>query len=62
MGSDVGQISPTVSLRRDHSISYALAYEKDISHMGKTNGNPNLVCENIFRSSVLFLCHYSVVI
>ena len=28
MGSDVGQIFPTASLHRDHSILYALVYEK----------------------------------
>ena len=28
MGSDVGQIFPTASLHRDHSISYALVCEK----------------------------------
>ena len=32
MGSDVGQIFPTASLHRDHSISYALVCEKEISH------------------------------
>ena len=37
MGSDVGQISPTASLHRDHSISYALVCEKELSHMGKYN-------------------------
>ena len=47
MGSDVGQIFPTASLRRDHSILYALVCEKELSHMGKNNGNPDLVCENI---------------
>ena len=31
MGSDVGQIFPTASLHRDHSISYALICEKRIS-------------------------------
>ena len=46
MGSDVGQIFLTVSLHRDHSILYALVCEKESSHMGKNNGNPNLVCEN----------------
>ena len=46
MGSDVGQIFPTVSLHRDHSISYALVCEKEFSHMDKNNGNPGLVCEN----------------
>ena len=33
MGSDVGQIFPTVSLHRDHSILYALKCEKEISYM-----------------------------
>ena len=45
MGSDVGQIFPTASLHRDHSISYALVCEKEISHMSKNNGNLILVCE-----------------
>ena len=36
MGSDVGQIFPTASLHRDHSISYALVCEKGLSQMGKT--------------------------
>ena len=51
MGSDVGQIFPTASLHRDHSISYmyALVCEKELSHMGKNNGNPDLVCENILK-------------
>ena len=47
MGSDVGQIFPTASLHRDHSISYALVCEKEISHMGKNNGNLDLVCEKM---------------
>ena len=33
MGSDVGQIFPTASLHRDHSILYALVCEKEISHL-----------------------------
>ena len=45
MGSDVGQIFPTASLHRDHSISYALVCEKELSHMGKNSGNYDLVCE-----------------
>ena len=45
MGSDVGQIFPLASLHRDHSILYALVCEKEISLMGKNNGNPALVCE-----------------
>ena len=48
MGSDVGQIFPTASLHRDHSISYALVCEKEISYMGKNSGNPDPVCEKIF--------------
>ena len=44
MGSDVGQVFPTASLHRDHSISYALACEKEISHIGKNTRNPDLVC------------------
>ena len=46
MGSNVGQIFLTASLPRDHSISYALVCEKKLSHMGKNNGNPDLVCKN----------------
>ena len=45
MGSDVGQIFPTASLHRDHSISYALVCEKEIAHMGKHNRyNTDLMC------------------
>ena len=47
MGSDVGQIFPTASLHRDHSISYALVCEKEISYMGKNTGNPDPVCEKM---------------
>ena len=47
MGSDVGQIFPTVSLHRDHSILYALVCEKELSHMGKKNRNADLVCEKL---------------
>ena len=36
MGSDVGQIFPTASLHRDHSILYALVCEKELSHIGNT--------------------------
>ena len=36
MGSDVGQIFPSASLHRDHSISNALVCEKELSHMVKT--------------------------
>ena len=60
MGSDVGQIFPTASLHRDHSISYALVCEKELSHMGKSNGNPDLVCENnLYESVWLDLGSYS---
>ena len=45
---DVGQIFPTASLHRDHSISYALVSEKEISYMGKNSGNLDPVCEKIF--------------
>ena len=48
----MGQIFPTASLHRDHSISYALVCEKELSHIGKNNGNPDLVCENIPISHV----------
>ena len=52
MGSDVGQIFPTASLHRDHSISYALVCEKELSHMGENNENPDLVYEK-FSISIL---------
>ena len=55
MGSDVGQIFPTASLHRVDSISYALVCEKEISHMGKYNGNPALVCEKGFLSSMMYV-------
>ena len=46
MGRDVGQFFPTASLHVDHSVLYALACEKELSHMSKYSGNPDLVCEN----------------
>ena len=55
MGNDVGQIFPTANLNRDHSILFALVCEKEISHMGKTNGNPDLVCEKLKQSHKLSL-------
>ena len=58
MGSDVGQIFPTASLHRDHSISYALVCEKEISHMGKNNENANLVCEKFRNSDCLWYVDY----
>ena len=42
----MGQIFPTASLHRDHSILYALVCKKELSHMGKNHRNPDLVCEN----------------
>ena len=42
----MGQIFPSANLLRDHSISYVLVCEKEISQMGKNNGHPDLVCEN----------------
>ena len=48
MGSNVGHIFPTASLYRDHSILYALVREKEISYIGKNNGNHDLVCEKEF--------------
>ena len=47
MSVRVGKIFQTASLHRDHSILYALVCEKEISHMGKNNGDSDLVCENI---------------
>ena len=55
MGGDVGQIFPTASLHRDHSILYALVCEKELSHMGKNNENPDLVCEKTLYPSPLHL-------
>ena len=40
MGSDVGQIFPTASFHRDHSILYALVCEKEKSVPLKPNGDP----------------------
>ena len=54
MGSDVGQIFPTASLHRDHSILYALVFEKEISNMGRNIGNPDLVCEKISAHTTCF--------
>ena len=47
MGSDVGQIFLTASLHRDHTILYALVCEKEISHIDKNSGIPNLVYATI---------------
>ena len=58
MGSDVGQIFPTASLHRDHTISYALVCEKEISHMGKNKGNPDLVCEKLSSCIYQILAFY----
>ena len=44
---------PTASLHRDHSISYALVCEKEISHMGTNNGSPKLVCNEMFNRPAL---------
>ena len=41
----MGQIFPTASLHMDHSISYVLVCEKEISHIDKNNGNPDRVFE-----------------
>ena len=56
MGSDVGQIFPTSSLHRDHSILFAFVCEKELSHKGKNNGNPDLVCKKM--SFVLVLNYF----
>ena len=57
MGSDVGQIFPTASLHRDLSISYALVCEKEISHMGQNNKDPDLVSESgcLLQHTPIFL-------
>ena len=52
MGSDVGQIFPTASVHRDHSISYALVCVKELFHMGKNNGNPDLVWRSFFSAKI----------
>ena len=52
----MGQIFPTASLHRDHSISYVLVCEKELSHMGKNNRNPDLVCDK----SILFVCGWDM--
>ena len=57
MGSDVGQIFPTASLHRDHSILYALVCEKELSHMGKNNENPDLGCEKNY-ADIAFTATY----
>ena len=46
MGSDVGQIFPTASLHRDHSISYALVCEKRFSIPRSNLRYPYPVCKN----------------
>ena len=56
MGSDVGQIFPTASLHRDHSISYALVCEKDLSHMGKNN-ETTIWCARILFYSNCYSIH-----
>ena len=45
MASDVGQIFPTASQHRGHSILFTLVCENELSHMGKNSVNPDLVCE-----------------
>ena len=52
MGSDVGQIFPTASLHRDHSILYALVCEKELSHMGKNKTEIPIWCARIVDQTV----------
>ena len=54
MGRDVGKIFPPAALHRDHWIMYALVCEKEISHMGKINGNLDLVCEKTTNNPSLY--------
>ena len=66
MGSDVGQIFPTASLHRDHSILYELVCEKDKSviriavwhHKAcrvMTNGDPK---DGFFHSTLTRIMDY----
>ena len=60
MSNDVGQIFLTGSLHRDHSTLYALVCEKELSYMGKNNGNPDLVREKKNRCELcLQTCMHS---
>ena len=47
MGDDVGQIFPTASLHKDHSIWCALVFEKEYSHMGINSVNLDKVCKKM---------------
>ena len=51
----MGQVFPTASSHRDHSIGYALVCEKEISHMCKSSGNFNLACKEILYCVEFFL-------
>ena len=62
MGSDVGQIFPTASLHRDHSISYALECEKEISYIGKLRKSRSGVREKFLTRVCLayYTMYYNV--
>ena len=48
MGSDAGQIFPTASLHRDHSILYGLVCEKEKSTLRITNWHEVITRERYF--------------
>ena len=50
MGNDVGQIFPTASLHRDHSILYALVCEKELSQMGNATEIPIWCARQLSKS------------
>ena len=56
----MGQILPTVNLHRDHSILYALVYEKEFSHIRKNNGYPDLLCKNMLQG--LYSKHVPIIV
>ena len=64
MGSDVGQIFPTASLDRDHSISYALVCEKILSHIPKHTRSSDPYVSSLSEKSVphRYPCEISVII
>ena len=60
MGSDVGQIFPTASLHRDHSISYTLVCEKEISHLrGQASSVVKFLYHTWTAHDGLFFSHFS---
>ena len=49
-GSDVGQI-----FRQRANIKITQSCEKELSHMGKNNSNPDLVCESPMSTICRFI-------